>query len=80
MVRLVLRGAFSRVTVGLLLGLPLALAAGHLIGAQLCGVSSWDPFALALAASALSTCAFFAAIIPATRAAAISPTDALRTE
>ena len=65
-VQLVLRGAFKRVMVGLVLGLPLAIGAGRLISAQLYGVSSWDPFALTLAASALALCAFFATIIPAT--------------
>jgi predicted permease len=79
-IKLVLRGAFKRVMIGLLLGLPLAIGAGRLISAQLYGVSSWDPFALTLAASALATCAFFATIIPAFRAAAISPMDALRIE
>jgi predicted permease len=79
-VQLVLHGAFKRVMVGLMLGLPLAIGAGRLISAQLYGVSSWDPFALSVAASALAICAFFATIIPACRAAAISPTDALRVE
>jgi ABC-type antimicrobial peptide transport system permease subunit len=79
-VQLVLHGVFKRVMVGLLLGLPLAIGAGRLIAAQLYGVSSWDPFALVLAASALSLCAFFAALIPASRAASISPMDALRVE
>ncbi|HUI41807.1 MAG TPA: ABC transporter permease, partial [Terriglobia bacterium] len=55
-VQLVMRGAFTRVLLGLLLGLPLAVGAGRLISAQLYGVSSWDPFALALAASALAIC------------------------
>jgi predicted permease len=79
-VRLVLHGAFKRVLVGLALGLPLAIGAGRLISAQLYGVSSWDPFALTVAAVALALCAFFATIIPAFRAAAISPMDALRIE
>jgi predicted permease len=79
-VRLVLRSAFVRVTVGLLLGVPLAVAAGRLIAAQLYGVAFWDPVALALAAVALGTCALIAALIPAGRAASISPMDALRTE
>jgi len=79
-VRLVLHGAFKRVVIGLILGLPLAIGAGRLISAQLYGVSSWDPFALSVAASALAACAFVATIIPATRAAAISPMDALRVE
>ncbi|MCU1275236.1 MAG: efflux pump, inner rane subunit [Bryobacterales bacterium] len=79
-VRLVLRGASARVLIGLILGLPLAIGAGRLISAQLYGVSSWDPLALTVAASALAICAFFAAIIPASRAASISPMNALRTE
>ena len=79
-IQLVLGGAFKRVVVGLILGLPLAVGSGRLISAQLYGISSWDPLALSVAASALAVCAFFAAIIPATRAACISPMDALRSE
>jgi ABC-type antimicrobial peptide transport system permease subunit len=79
-VQLVLRGAFKRVVIGLLLGLPLAIGAGRLMSAQLYGVSSWDPVALTIAAGALTICAFVASIIPARRAASISPTQALRVE
>jgi predicted permease len=79
-VRLVLGGAFKRVLIGLILGLPLAVGAGRLISAKLYGVSSWDPFSLAVAVGALAFCSFLAAIIPASRAAAIAPMDALRTE
>ncbi|OLE80489.1 MAG: ABC transporter substrate-binding protein [Acidobacteria bacterium 13_1_20CM_2_65_9] len=77
---LVLRGAFKRVVIGLILGLPLAVGAGRLISSQLYGVSFWDPLALAIAAVSLGTCAFVAALIPAGRAASISPMRALRTE
>ena len=79
-IRLVLAGAFRRVLIGLILGLPLAVGAGKLISAQLYGVASWDPAALVIAATALAICSFFAAIIPASRAASISPMDALRIE
>jgi predicted permease len=79
-IQLVLRGAFKRVLAGLILGLPLAIGAGRLISAQLYGVSSWDPLALTVAAGALAVCSFFAAIIPANRAASISPMNALRIE
>jgi len=78
--RLVLGGAFKRVLIGLILGLPLAVGAGRLLSAQLYGVTSWDPFALSVAAGALAICSFFAAIIPANRAASISPMNALRIE
>jgi len=79
-VDLVLRSAFRRVAIGLLLGLPLAVGAGKLIAAQLYGVSFWDPLALSIAAGSLGACALVAALIPAARAAAISPMNALRTE
>ena len=78
--QLVLGGAFRRVLIGLVLGLPLAIGAGRLISSQLYGVSFWDPLALMMAASSLTLCAFLAAIIPASRAAAISPMSALRME
>ena len=79
-IRLILRGAFERVLFGLLLGLPLAIGAGRLIASGLYGVTSWDPLALTVAASALALCSFVAAIIPAMRAASISPMTALRVE
>jgi ABC-type antimicrobial peptide transport system permease subunit len=77
---LVLRTAFTRVAVGLAVGLPLAVAAGRLISGQLYGVAFWDPLALAVAVALLGGCAFVAAVIPAARAAAISPMTALRNE
>jgi ABC-type antimicrobial peptide transport system permease subunit len=77
---LVLRGAFQRVLIGLGIGVPLAIGAGRLIAAQLYGVSFWDPAALGIAAVSLATAAFVAAILPAGRAAAISPMNALRAE
>ena len=79
-VGLVLRGTSTRVLAGLLLGVPLAAGAGRLISSKLYGVVSWDPVALSVAAAALAISAFFAAIIPARRAASVSPVDALKVE
>lgn len=79
-VRLVLRGAFTIVGIGLVLGIGGALAAGRLIQAQVYGVQGWDVSALVVAACALGVCAFIAALVPALRAAAIDPMMALRTE
>ncbi len=79
-VGIVLQGAFIRVATGLVLGLPLAVGAGRLLAAQLYGVRFWDPLALAIAAVSLGACAFGAAMIPAIRAASISPIAALRAE
>lgn len=78
--QMVLNGAFARVMVGLALGLPLAAVAGKLLSAQLYGVKWWDPLALGVAAGALAVCSFFAAMIPANRAAGIAPMNALRIE
>ncbi len=77
---MVLHGAFRRVAIGLGVGLPLAVGAGRLLAAQLYGVQFWDPLALAVAAGSLAVCAFCAAMIPAMRAASISPMNALRAE
>jgi predicted permease len=79
-VGMVLRSAFGRVLVGVGLGLPLAVGAGYLLSAQLYGVRFWDPLALGVGAVSLATCAFVAAILPARRAASISPIRALRME
>jgi predicted permease len=79
-VTLVLRSAFARVALGLLLGVPLAIGAGRLLAARLYGVSFWDPLALTAAAGSLLICALAAALIPAGRASTIPPMLALRTE
>jgi len=76
---LVLQGAFRRVVMGLILGIPLAVGVGQLLSTQLYGVRFWDPFALTVAAVSLGACAFVAAVIPASRAGSISPMKALRT-
>jgi predicted permease len=77
---LVLGGAFKRVAAGLVLGVPLAIGAGYLLSAQLYGVSFRDPVALTVAAGALAFAAFVASVVPATRAAALAPMTALRTD
>jgi ABC-type antimicrobial peptide transport system permease subunit len=77
---IVLGGAFRRVLVGVVLGVPLAVGAGYLLSSQLYGVSFWDPTALAVAAVSLTAAAFIASIVPATRAASIAPMQALRAD
>ncbi len=79
-VGMVLASAFRRVGFGLVLGLPLAVGAGYLLSAQLYGVSFWDPLALGAGVLALAASTFVAAILPARRAASISPIRALRTD
>jgi predicted permease len=79
-IRLVLRGAFLQVLVGLLIGIPISIGCGRLINAQLYQVKSWDPIVLTASVVALGFCALIASIIPAQRAASINPVQALRTE
>jgi predicted permease len=76
----VLRGAFTWVLAGLLLGIPLAILAGRGLSEQLYQVRFWDPPALGFASTALAIAALVAALIPAARAAAISPIAALRAD
>ncbi len=78
--RLVLRGAFTQVAIGLLIGLPAAIGAGRLLSSELYRVGLLDPFALSVAIVSLGICALLATVIPARRAASIDPMRALRTE
>jgi len=79
-IALVLRRAFQCVAAGLVVGVPLTTGAARLMAAQLFGVAVWDPLALTVAGGSLAACTLMAALIPARRAAAIAPMDALRTE
>jgi predicted permease len=79
-IRLVLRGAFLQVLIGLLIGIPASIGCSLLIAAQLYQVRGWDPLVLGGSVVALAVCALFASIIPAQRAASIDPVKALRTE
>lgn len=79
-VRLVLRGAFLQIVIGLALGIPISIACSRLISAQLYQVKGWDPIVLAVSIVALGICALLASIIPARRAASINPVKALRAE
>ena len=79
-VRLVLRGAFLQVAIGLLIGIPVAIAAGRLMTAKLFGVRSWDPKVFVVAILSLAVCAAVASILPAQRAASTDPVKALRTD
>ncbi|HLA60642.1 MAG TPA: FtsX-like permease family protein, partial [Nitrospiraceae bacterium] len=77
---LVLRAALTQLGLGLAIGIPAALAGGHLLAHQLYGVKSYDPTILGAAALVLAACAILAASIPARRATRVDPIVALRYE
>ena len=79
-VAMVMRSALAQILIGLALGIPAALLAGHFMSSQLFEVSSYDPLALAGAILMLGFCAAVAGFIPARRAASIDPMQALRAE
>src|SRR5271156_977543 len=79
-VKMVLRGAFSQVGIGLAIGIPAAIGAGKLMTDQLFGVKPWDPVMLSVATMLLALSALLASVIPARRAAGVEPMVALRNE
>jgi predicted permease len=78
--KMVLRGAFLQVAIGLAVGIPLTLIGGRAMASQLFGIKPYDPLILAITVLVLSAAAFVASAIPARRAANTEPMQALRTE
>jgi predicted permease len=77
---LVLRDALVMIAGGTAIALPSLWALGRLVQSQLYGVKPTDPLTVFVATLVLCSTALGAALIPARRAAAVSPTDALRFE
>lgn len=76
--RMVLIDALRLVALGLIVGVPLALLSVRALGSQLHGVQTIDPSSLAIAVGVLVASAIAAVVIPAARAAHISPIVALK--
>jgi predicted permease len=79
-VAMVLRSALGQLVVGLAIGVPAALLAGHLMASLLYQVGAYDPITFLAATAVLAACATIAGLIPARRAASIDPMKALRTD
>jgi predicted permease len=79
-VRLVLRGAAVQTGIGLLLGVPAALVAGHYLQSQLYEVKGYNISTLLGACAVLALSALIASALPARRASSVEPMQALRTE
>jgi ABC-type antimicrobial peptide transport system permease subunit len=79
-VREIVGGAIIQAGVGLLIGVPFAMIAANTMATLLYGVTARNPVVLILAALVLLASAALAALVPARRAAAVNPTEALRAE
>jgi predicted permease len=79
-VRLVLRGAAAQTAIGLLLGVPGALLAGHYLQSQLYEVKGSNVSTLLGACAVLVISALIASALPARRASSVEPMQALRTD
>jgi predicted permease len=78
--RMVLREAGLLAIAGIAIGLVFSLFAGSLMGGLLFGVRSWDASVLCAVVGVLAAAALLASYLPARRAAAVNPMDALRAE
>jgi putative ABC transport system permease protein len=79
-VGLMLRRGAAAAGVGVLLGIPAALATSRLMSSLLFGVQSTDPRVYLAAAAGLSGVTLIASFIPARRATRIDPVRAMRVE
>jgi putative ABC transport system permease protein len=77
---LVVHEALRMVVPGAIIGVILSLFVARVVGALLYGISPQDPWTLTLALAVSLVTALVATLIPARRAAAITPMQALRTE
>jgi putative ABC transport system permease protein len=78
-VMLVVRQAAWPVGAGIAAGVVMSAVTGRVLSAQLVGVSAHDPITFTAVAITLMGVAMLAALVPAGRAASVSPTKALHT-
>jgi ABC-type antimicrobial peptide transport system permease subunit len=74
------RSALALTSVGIGIGMVVAAAVARLMTALLFGVSPLDPLSFAVVPLILAAAAVLASYLPAIRASAINPADALRAE
>jgi predicted permease len=79
-VGLVLRSAFTQVLIGVVIGIPVAIAGAIAMKEQLFHIQEYDPLTMGAALVVLFLASAIAGIIPARRAASVDPMKALRTD
>ncbi|HLY41607.1 MAG TPA: ABC transporter permease [Terracidiphilus sp.] len=77
---MVLKESILLLVVGIVIGIPVSLAASHAIRSGLFGVEPTDPLTLIAAVLVMSACLLAGSYMPARRAAKIDPMTALRYE
>ena len=75
---MVVRQGMRLAFLGILAGIPTALALTRVMVSMIFGIPTWDPVVFAAVALLLSAVALFATYAPAVRATRIDPMDALR--
>jgi ABC-type antimicrobial peptide transport system permease subunit len=77
---MVLRGALATVGLGVLIGGPLAVAAGQVLSSLLYGVAASDLATIAVATIGLALAGILASSLPAWRASRVDPATSLRAD
>jgi predicted permease len=77
---MILKDSLLLTSVGVVLGVPLAMLVGHALTSSLYGVKPFDVVSYLLAVIGVAVVALAASAIPAGRAASVDPLTALRTE
>ena len=77
---MVLRETLILVVCGLVIGIPAALGASHLVRSQLYGLKPYDAPTIVVACAIMAAVTLLASYLPAHRAAATDPMQALRME
>lgn len=78
--KIVLGDVLRMAGIGVVVALPLSVAASHTMKQQLFGVTAFDPLTMLAVTVLIFAVAMMAALLPARRAASVNPVQALRAE
>jgi len=77
---MILKDSLFLTSIGIVLGVPLAMLLGRALTASLYGVKPLDAISYLMAVTGVCAVALIASVVPASRAASVDPLTALRTE